>query len=119
MKPAGYFSEGGSEMIQYLLVITTVPDLDIGQIIAEKIIEERLAACVHIQAAGQSVYWWEGKIMQDQEHTLLIKTKNEAYPSLEKKIKEIHPYDVPEIIALPLQKGSEEYFGWIDSEVQT
>ena len=106
-------------MTPYLLVITTVPDADVGQIVAEKIIEERLAACVHLQAAGQSLYWWEGKIMQDQEHTLLIKTKDAAYSRLEKKIKEIHPYDVPEIIAIPIQKGSKEYLGWIDSEIQT
>lgn len=106
-------------MTPYLLVITTVPDADVGQIIAEKVIEERLAACVHLQAAGQSVYWWDGKIMQDQEHTLLIKTKDAAYSRLEKEIKEIHPYDVPEIIAIPIQKGSEEYLGWIDSETQT
>jgi periplasmic divalent cation tolerance protein len=104
---------------QYLLVITTVPDADVGQIVAEKIIEERLAACVHLQSAGQSIYWWEGKVMQDQEHTLLIKTKNAAYSRLEEKIREIHPYDVPEIIAIPIQKGSEEYLGWIDSETQT
>jgi periplasmic divalent cation tolerance protein len=105
-------------MTQYLLVITTVPDADVGQIIAEKVIEERLASCVHIQTAGQSIYWWGGKVMQDQEHTLLIKTKNTAYLKLEKKIKEIHPYDVPEIIALPIQTGSDEYLSWIDTEVQ-
>ncbi len=106
-------------MTQFLLVITTVPDADVGQIIAEKIIEERLAACVTLQATGQSLYWWEGKITQDQEHTLFIKTKNEVYTKLEKKILEIHPYDIPEIIALPILTGSESYLGWIDSETQS
>ena len=105
-------------MTQYLLVMTTVPDTDVGKIIAEKIIEERLAACVTLQAASQSLYRWKGKITQDQEHTLYIKTKKEAYPKLEEKIRGIHPYDVPEIIALPILTGNKDYLGWIDSETQ-
>jgi periplasmic divalent cation tolerance protein len=106
-------------MTEYLLIMTTVPDADIGEIIAEKIIEERLAACVTLQAGCQSLYWWKGKIKQEQEHTLLIKTTKKAYPKLEEKIKEIHPYEVPEIIALPILIGSEDYLGWIDRETQT
>jgi periplasmic divalent cation tolerance protein len=98
--------------------MTTVPTSDIGQIIAEKILRERLAACVTLQATSQSLYWWKGKITQENEHTLLIKTKKEAYPKLEEMIREIHPFDVPEIIALPILIGSEDYLGWIDSETQ-
>lgn len=105
-------------MTQYLLVMTTVPDADVGQIIAEKILEERLAACVTLQATSQSLYWWKGKITQDQDHTLFIKTKKEAYTKLEEKIQEIHPHDVPEIIALPILTGSKNYLDWIDSETQ-
>lgn len=105
-------------MAKYLLVMTTVPDAEVGQIIAEKIIEERLAACVTLQAAGQSLYWWQGKITQDQEHTLFIKTKKESYPDLEEKIHQIHPYDIPEIIALPIFAGSKDYLDWIDNETQ-
>jgi periplasmic divalent cation tolerance protein len=114
----GYSCEGGKEMTQYLLVMTTVPDADVGQIIAEKIIEERLAACVTLPAASQSLYWWKGKITQNQEHTLFIKTKKEAYSKLEEKIQGIHPYDIPEIIALPILTGSKDYLGWIDRETQ-
>ena len=98
--------------------MTTVPDTDVGQIIAEKILEERLAACVTLQAACQSLCWWKGNITQNQEHTLFIKTKKEAYPKLEEKIQKIHPYDIPEIIALPILTGSEDYLGWIDSETE-
>ena len=94
------------------------PRMSIGQIIAEKILEERLAACVNLQATSQSLYWWKGKITQDQEHTLLIKTKKEAYPKLEGKIQEIHPFDVPEIIALPILIGSEDYLDWIENETR-
>jgi periplasmic divalent cation tolerance protein len=98
--------------------MTTVPDADVGQIISETIIEERLAACVTVQAACQSLYWWKGKITQEQEHTLFIKTKKDLYPQLEKRMKEIHPYDVPEIIALPILLGSDDYLGWIDRETR-
>ncbi len=96
--------------------MTTVPDAEVGQIIAEKVIEERLAACVTLTAAGQSLYWWQEKITQDQEHILFIKTIQEAYPELEKKILQIHPYDVPEIIALPISGGNKDYLKWIDTE---
>ena len=105
-------------MEKYLLVMTTVPDIEVGQIIAEKIIEERLAACVTLQATGQSLYWWQGKITQDQELTLFIKTKKESYPVLEEKIRQIHPYDTPEVIALPVFAGSKDYLRWIDNETR-
>jgi periplasmic divalent cation tolerance protein len=110
---------GGSEMAKYLLVLTTVPDSEIGQIIAEKIIEERLAACVTLSAPSQSLYWWQEKITQEQERTLFIKTKKEAYPKLEAKIRQIHPFDVPEIIALPISAGDKDYLSWMDSEIQS
>ena len=106
-------------MTKYLLVLTTVPDPDVGQIIAEKIIEERLAACVTLSPSAQSLYWWKGKITQDQEHSLFIKTKKEAYAKLEEKIRQLHPYDVPEIIALPVYAGSKDYLNWIDNETQS
>jgi periplasmic divalent cation tolerance protein len=105
-------------MTKYLLVMTTVPDAEVGRIIAEKVIEERLAACVTQSAAGQSLYWWQEKITQDQEHILFIKTIKEAYPKLEETIHQIHPYDVPEIIALPISIGSKDYLKWIDTETR-
>lgn len=105
-------------MTKYLLVITTVPDAEVGQIIAEKIIEERLAACVNLSAATQSLYWWKEKITQDQEYVLSIKTTNDAYARLEEKILQIHPYEVPEIIALPISGGNKAYLDWVERETQ-
>ncbi len=105
-------------MTKYLLVITTVPDAEAGQIIAEKIIEERLAACVNLSAAIQSLYWWKEKITQDQEYVLSIKTTNDAYARLEEKILQIHPYEVPEIIALPISGGNKAYLDWVERETQ-
>ncbi len=106
-------------MDKYILVLTTVPEEKSGQKIAALLLEERLAACVTISAASQSFYWWKEQIANEPEHILFIKTKTALYPELEKKIREIHPYEVPEIIALPIQKGSEDYLNWIEKETKS
>jgi periplasmic divalent cation tolerance protein len=71
---------------------------------------------VTVGRAAQSFYWWEGNICSEKECLLLIKTKASLYSRLEKRIKKIHPYQVPEIIALPIEKGSPEYLDWLDKE---
>ena len=106
-------------MNQYILVLTTVPNTEVGRIIAEKVIENRLAACVTLSSAHQSVYWWQGKISQESEHMLFIKTKKNHFPRLVKKIRQFHPYEVPEIIALPVFAGDKKYLEWIDSETRS
>ncbi len=103
-------------MNEFFLVFTTVPDEKIAQKIAKGLIEERLAACVTISASAQSYYRWEGKISKDREYVLFIKTKATLFSKLEKKIQEIHPYEVPEIIAIPILKGSTRYLDWIAKE---
>ena len=105
-------------MTEYLLVMTNVSDIKVGKSIAEKIIQERLAACVSVSPPGHSLYWWQNKITEDQEHTLFIKTKKDIYPELEEKIRQIHPYEIPEIIAFPILVGSQDYLDWIDKETQ-
>lgn len=106
-------------MDKYILVLTTVPEEKTGKTIATRLLEERLAACVTISAASQSFYWWKGQISKEPEHILLIKTRAALYPRLEKKIQEIHPYEVPEIIALPVHKGSADYLNWIEKETKS
>ena len=106
-------------MNEFILVMTTVPDREVGQILAEKIIEDRLAACVTQFAPVQSLYRWEGKISQDQEYVLFIKTKTVLFAQLESKILQIHPYKVPEIIAVPILTGHKSYLDWMDKETQT
>ena len=106
-------------MNQHILVLTTVPDVEVGQIIAEKVIEDRLAACVTLSAPGQSVYWWRNEISQEPEHVLFIKTRKDHFLRLEEKIRKLHPYDVPEIIALPIFIGNKEYLDWIDRETRS
>lgn len=105
-------------MSEHILVLTTVPEEKRGQALAEILVRERLAACATLSAPSRSFYWWKDKICEDKEFVLFIKTRASLYPALEKKIKEEHPYEVPEIIALPVVKGSAAYLAWIDKETQ-
>jgi periplasmic divalent cation tolerance protein len=106
-------------MNEYLLVISTVPSEDEGNTIAQKIVEERLAACVTVTSAVQSFYWWEEDISNDKEFILFIKTKTSLFPKLEERIKTLHSYQVPEIIALPIHTGSKDYLDWINLNTQS
>ncbi len=100
-------------MNEYILVISTVPSEAEGNDIAQKIVTERLAACVTVSSANQSFYRWEEHISHDQEFILFIKTRASLFSNLEKRIKALHSYQVPEIIALPILAGSNEYLDWI------
>ena len=106
-------------MNEYLLVISTVPNKEEGNQIAQKIVEERLAACVTVSSAVQSFYWWEEHISDDQEFILFIKTRTSLFPKLEERIKSLHSYQVPEIIALPIHAGSKDYLDWITSNTRS
>lgn len=103
-------------MDRFILVLTTVPEEKRAQEIAKALVGERLAACVTLSSACQSLYWWEDRIAEDREYILSIKTRASLYPRLEKKLEELHPYDVPEIVALPIQKGSKAYLDWLKKE---
>jgi periplasmic divalent cation tolerance protein len=101
---------------EFLLVITTVPDEETAEQIARTLVEERLAACVSRLSSCQSSYWWQGKIAQDREFMLFIKTLSSRYPELEEKLVAVHPYDVPEVIAIPLEMGYGRYLDWMREE---
>lgn len=96
-----------------LIVLTTVSSSEEAESLAQKIVEIKLAACVQLLPPIKSVYFWEGKVQQDSEFLLFIKTLPEKYDDLEKFISENHSYDVPEIVALPAEKVSESYLSWI------
>ncbi len=100
-----------------ILVLSTYPNRRSADGAARRIIEEELAACVSIVKLEKSIYKWKGKIVEDQEYLLLIKTKKKAYRQLEILIKQIHPHEVPEIIYLEIKGGSKAYLSWIDSVV--
>lgn len=103
-------------MDQALLVLTNVPDLECAQLVARTLIESRLAACVNLLPAVQSMYRWQGQIEEATEVTLLIKTTSQHYDSVQQAIVKLHPYNVPEIIATPIVSGYTPYLHWIDTE---
>lgn len=99
-----------------MIVITMVPDRETGEKIARSILAKRLAACVSIASEAQSFYWWQDKISQDREYQLMIKTRATCYPGLEAEILSLHPYEIPEIVAIPLKTGYARYLDWIAAE---
>ena len=101
-----------------LLVFTNLPDRESAEKLAVLLIERRLGACVSILAPCKSVYRWQGKIQQDEEHPLLIKTVKERYAALEAAIRAGHPYELPEIIAVPIVHGLPAYLQWVESETR-
>ena len=100
----------------YVVVFITVP-VDKGQELADFIVENKLGACVNVVPEVSSVYWWKGKIEKDKEALLVIKTLSSKMEELIKKVKEVHPYTVPEIIALPIVAGNEDYLKWIEESI--
>lgn len=100
------------------IVLTTVPNPDAAEALAEKIVDARLAACVQILPQMTSVYLWEGKRLKAREHLLLIKTLPEKYEDLREFIVTNHSYDVPEIIAIDAAKVSYRYLSWMQDVIQ-
>ncbi|MBI5923195.1 MAG: divalent-cation tolerance protein CutA [Betaproteobacteria bacterium] len=96
-----------------LLVLTTLPDDDSAQALATHLIEQSLAACVNILPPCRSVYRWQGKIEDASEVPVWIKTTEECYPELEAAIRAHHPYELPEIVAVSVERGLPEYLAWV------
>ncbi len=99
----------------YVLVFITVPSAEVGQDIGTLLVDEKLAACVNIVPGISSIYCWQEAIQQDDELLLIAKTRSTLFERLATTVKRVHPYDVPEVIALPILAGSNEYLAWIDS----
>lgn len=101
------------ELMFCIVMITSPPDK--AEEIARVILEKRVAACVNISQVS-SLYWWNDKIDSDNESLLIVKTRVDSLDALKASVLEVHPYDVPEIIALPIITGSREYLDWVDKE---
>src|SRR5262245_14091381 len=108
-----------SDTVDALVVLTTLEKQEDGERLATLLVEAALAACVQIMPSMTSIYRWQGAVERANEVLLLIKTTRAAYPRLETTIKENHPYQTPEIIALPVEAGSEEYLSWLAASVKT
>lgn len=101
-----------------LVVLTNLPDRAAAENLAESLVQSRLAACVNILAPCRSIYRWKDAIRQDEEHPMLIKTTAERYPALEAAIRAGHPYELPEIIAVPAGAGLPAYLDWVREETR-
>ncbi|MCE1183102.1 MAG: divalent-cation tolerance protein CutA [Rhodocyclales bacterium] len=99
-----------------LLILTNCPDEESANVIALAVVEAQLAACVNILPRVQSVYRWQGAVESASEIPLLIKSTAKNYPALEAAIRARHPYDIPEIIALPIRQGLPAYLNWVAAE---
>jgi periplasmic divalent cation tolerance protein len=97
----------------YRLMFCTCPDEATAQAIAETLVGERLAACANLVPGIRSIYRWEGQIQRDSEVLLLIKTAAGRVPALTDRLRELHPYEIPEIISVPIAEGLPDYLSWI------
>ena len=105
--------------MKFCCVLSTIPNIKKARILAGLLISRRLAACVQILPGLESHYRWRGKKETTREVLLLIKTRVACYQKLEKALRENHPYEVPEIICLPITRGSKSYLNWIFAEVSS
>lgn len=100
----------------FLVVMTTCPDAPTAEALAVRLVDQRLAACVQILPNVRSVYRWEGQVEQAGECLLTIKTTTARYADVERCIKAGHPYELPEVVAVPMAAGSAEYLAWIEGQ---
>ena len=98
-----------------IIIFITASSSEEAQNIATALVEEKLVACVNIIPQIRSIYWWEGKVCQDDEVMLISKTKQSLFTPLMDRVKTLHSYEVPEIIAFPISEGSPEYLSWIEN----
>lgn len=105
-------------MAEYIQVSMTVEKWEDAQRIGRQAVESRLAACVQIVGPISSTYWWKGRIEESEEWLCLLKTEKGLFEQLAQKLRALHPYEVPEIVAVPLIAGNPDYFRWIDQETR-
>jgi periplasmic divalent cation tolerance protein len=101
-----------------LLVFTNLPDRAAAERLADALLEQKLAACVNILAPCRSVYRWHGAVQHEEEHPVLIKTTRERYAALEQALRAAHPYELPELIAVPVERGLPAYLDWVAAETR-
>lgn len=101
-----------------LLVLTNVPDRAVAENLARELVESRAAACVNILAPCRSIYHWQGRVEAADEIPLLIKATKATYPAVERIVRAQHPYDLPELVAIPITHGLPAYLDWLGRETE-
>ncbi|MDP3066322.1 MAG: divalent-cation tolerance protein CutA [Methanobacteriaceae archaeon] len=102
----------------YSLIYITTSGEDESEKIAKKLLEEKLAACANIIPNIKSLYWWDGEIEEDTESILILKTRSNYLDTIIKRVKDIHSYEVPCVLEIPIKNGSEEYLKWLEESLK-
>ncbi|MEM0058064.1 MAG: divalent-cation tolerance protein CutA [Candidatus Bathyarchaeia archaeon] len=102
---------------QYIIVLMTASSKDEAEKIAKTLLEERLIACANIISPVHSLFWWQGKIDTAREHLVIMKTQKALFDRICERVKALHSYQIPEIIALPVTEGSKDYLKWLDESL--
>lgn len=100
-------------MSEFVVVLVTVRSGDEAERLAEAVVTEQLAACVNVVGPIRSIYMWKGELQRDEERLLIIKTRSALFGQLEQRVRELHSYETPEIVALPITAGSQPYLDWL------
>jgi periplasmic divalent cation tolerance protein len=106
-------------MSDYSIVLTTMPDDERADELARTLVDERLAACVNVHGPMSSTYRWNQTVEHEAERQLVIKTTSDRLAALERRVRELHPYEVPEFIVVPVEGGSDDYLQWVTSSTST
>lgn len=106
-------------MSHELVVFVTTANSEEAALLADALVSDRLAACVNIVPAVKSIYLWQGEVTRENESLLIMKTTDERYPELERRVNELHSYSTPEVIALRIERGSEQYLSWLRESTRT
>ena len=105
-------------MPDHIVIYITTGSISEAKKIGQSLVEEKLVACSNIISPIHSIYKWQGKMCDDKEAMLMMKTKKKLFKQIVKRVEELHSYDVPEIIAIPIIEGSSKYMSWIDEETK-
>ncbi len=105
-------------MSEYIVVLVTASTVKEAEIIAEDLVASRLAACGNIIPGIRSIFQWKDEVQKEEETLLMLKSRSELFDRIEQRVRELHSYEVPEIVALPILKGSQSYLAWLSEETE-
>ncbi|MFV1975263.1 MAG: divalent-cation tolerance protein CutA [Candidatus Scalindua sp.] len=105
-------------MSNYIIIYITTASVNEAKKIGRALVEEKLAACSNIISPIRSIYSWQGKICDDKEALMILKTRKQLFKQIVKRVEKLHSYDVPEIIAMPIIEGSSKYLSWLNEETK-